>query len=262
MFVFVLLLLGLFLLATWIASRRMAAGRPPGFFFEFWPSLGRSLAAWPLAWALPVAVTLLFALTPLDLAAKRLVHAVNPLGWDVAWGMLVYGNFAHLLIGLGAWAWGKARADRELVLGACAAVQALFVNVLVVNTLKLLTGRTGPLHVNRPGHLSSRVHFRRSDDPLDFAFDFWNHAFVHGRFFWPSGHTASAFAFAAALCAFWPEKRWLVWVGYGVAALMGLSMVNGDFHWTSDVLAGAPLGWVIGHTVGTAFRKRALPASG
>jgi len=70
-----------------------------------------------------------------------------------------------------------------------------------------------------------------------------------GRFFagdsiFPSGHTARSFAIAAAFSARGGRKT--AAIAYPVATLIGLSTVQEDLHWASDVVAGAALGLAIG----------------
>ena len=70
-----------------------------------------------------------------------------------------------------------------------------------------------------------------------------------GRFFagdtiFPSGHTTRSFAIAAAFSARGGRK--VAAIAYPVAALVGLSTVQEDLHWASDVVAGAALGLAIG----------------
>ena len=70
----------------------------------------------------------------------------------------------------------------------------------------------------------------------------------------PSGHTTSAFAFAAAISselARWqPGTRWTVGpVMYTGAALVGASRMYNNKHWASDVLAGAAIGTFVGTKV-------------
>jgi len=71
----------------------------------------------------------------------------------------------------------------------------------------------------------------------------------------PSGHTAAAFALAAALQG---ESRagWVPWVAYPVATLTGWSRVRDQRHWASDVLAGAALGGWLGRKVDAIARRR------
>ncbi len=63
----------------------------------------------------------------------------------------------------------------------------------------------------------------------------------------PSGHTASAFAFAAAVSSetqrWWPGSRWIIGpILYGGATLTGVSRIYNNEHWASDVMGGAMLG--------------------
>jgi membrane-associated phospholipid phosphatase len=67
----------------------------------------------------------------------------------------------------------------------------------------------------------------------------------------PSGHTASAFAFAAAVSSetqrWWPDTRWIIGpILYGGATLTGVSRIYNKAHWASDVMAGAALGTFTG----------------
>lgn len=57
----------------------------------------------------------------------------------------------------------------------------------------------------------------------------------------PSGHSASAFAFGMCLACFYPRLRWLFWIlAIGCATTRYLDAV----HWASDCFAGAVIGYV------------------
>jgi membrane-associated phospholipid phosphatase len=63
----------------------------------------------------------------------------------------------------------------------------------------------------------------------------------------PSGHTSSAFALAAVI------ERHYGWKGslaaYAVASAVGVSRIQHDKHWLSDVLTGGAIGYLAGRTV-------------
>jgi hypothetical protein len=67
----------------------------------------------------------------------------------------------------------------------------------------------------------------------------------------PSGHSTSAFAAAAAVTSetsrFWPEGTWIVGpISTPGAALTGISRMYNNRHWASDVLVGAGIGTFAG----------------
>jgi membrane-associated phospholipid phosphatase len=66
-------------------------------------------------------------------------------------------------------------------------------------------------------------------------------------------------AFVSALVAYYPEKRWLPWVGYPAVLVTGAAMIEGHFHWPTDVFAGAFIGHAVGWTTGQVFRRRYRP---
>ncbi len=68
----------------------------------------------------------------------------------------------------------------------------------------------------------------------------------------PSGHTVTAFAVAAALNVLYPKKLW--WL-YGLAAYAGLTRVYVGAHFPSDVLAGALAGALTGFAVAVPLKK-------
>ncbi|HWE43375.1 MAG TPA: phosphatase PAP2 family protein [Gemmatimonadaceae bacterium] len=70
----------------------------------------------------------------------------------------------------------------------------------------------------------------------------------------PSGHTAAAFAAAAAVTAetskWWPHQKLLIGTAmYGGATMVALSRMYDDKHWASDVVLGAAIGTFSGWKV-------------
>jgi len=64
---------------------------------------------------------------------------------------------------------------------------------------------------------------------------------------WPSGHTSSSFTVASVLDEFYGPKVGIP--AYIAASMVGWRMMDTGDHWASDVVFGATLGWIVGHTV-------------
>jgi hypothetical protein len=116
--------------------------------------------------------------------------------------------------------------------------EAVLVGELTSYTIKGLVGRARPL-----------VSIERPDD------------FRFGRGFgsqqwrsFPSGHSTTAFAAAAAVTdettLWWPRSTWIVGpVMYGGAGLVAISRMYHNRHWASDVAVGALIGTFAGKKV-------------
>ncbi len=70
---------------------------------------------------------------------------------------------------------------------------------------------------------------------------------------WPSGHTASSFTVASMLDEFYGPKVGVP--AYALASLVAYRMMDSGDHWASDVVFGAALGWVVGHTFGAKHKQ-------
>ena len=65
----------------------------------------------------------------------------------------------------------------------------------------------------------------------------------------PSGRTMTAFSIATVLASTYKDKKWVAILSYSLAGFTGLSRLNDDEHWASDVFVGAVLGIAIGKTI-------------
>ena len=65
----------------------------------------------------------------------------------------------------------------------------------------------------------------------------------------PSGHAIGAFAMATVIAERYHEHRWVPWVAYGLAGLVGFSRITLQAHFPSDIFAGAALGYALSHYV-------------
>lgn len=143
-----------------------------------------------------------------------------------------------LVIEGGLYTFGKlAHSKRAAEVGWHSAEAIIFANT-VTNVLKKVVGRARPYV---------------SGQPHDFKF-LGGFTDGHDRSSFPSGHTTTAFAFAAAVASEsrtkWPKQWWSGWlipVGvYSGATVVGISRLYHNAHWASDVALGAAIGTVSG----------------
>ena len=69
----------------------------------------------------------------------------------------------------------------------------------------------------------------------------------------PSGHSASAFAFANAMSG---ELTWVAFPVHFLAGAVAWSRVHTGVHFPGDVVVGALIGSAVGDVVGTVRRHR------
>ena len=113
--------------------------------------------------------------------------------------------------------------------------------LLAVGTTSVVANLVAkPLTARRRPHRSTPTAGRDAHTPRSSSF--------------PSGHTASAYAFAVAVTADLPG---LAFPLFGLATAVGYSRVHVGVHYPSDVLAGT----VLGLTIGTVTRRTTLLAS-
>lgn len=115
---------------------------------------------------------------------------------------------------VGVYAIGKLAGQAQAVHVGGDLIRAQAMNGLITTALKVAVDRTRP--------------------------NGSNHAF-------PSGHTSAAFASAAVLQGHYGWKVGLP--AYAVAGFVGWTRVRDDVHWLSDVVFGAAVGTLAGHTV-------------
>jgi len=65
----------------------------------------------------------------------------------------------------------------------------------------------------------------------------------------PSGHSMAAFSVASVFAESYRDKKWVPWLSYGFATLIGASRLALGRHFPSDVIVGAVLGTSIGRGV-------------
>ena len=129
---------------------------------------------------------------------------------------------------------GEALGSERMVDVAGHALQAGVAAGVIATGVKFLTGR------ERPNSATGADEFS---------------PFKTGDTSFPSGHTALAFGMATALAAEIPGA-WDDVGFYGLATATGLSRINDNRHWLSDVVAGAAVGVLAGRWATRSHRNR------
>ena len=184
------------------------------------------------------------AVPPLDVAIanrlrdttvqeNRVIATLASVVRDVATPWSVY-------IGVGMYAYGRLARDEKAADLGLHGTEAILIGAVTGGLLKGLFGRERPyVSLNPFSYKPGR--------------GFGGHGREKYRSF-PSGHTISAFAAAAAVTS--ETRRW--WRGsekfigpamYGGAALAGISRIYHNRHWASDIMMGAAIGTIAGNKV-------------
>ena len=144
--------------------------------------------------------------------AQRVADFAQPIGTPAVIGpVLIAGYAGGLLFHKPELSHASARMAASIVFAAT-----------TTQVLKMTVGRT------RPGNVAN-------GDADEFRAFSGNTSF-------PSGHTTLAFAAATAIDRE-TDARWVPWVVYPVAGLVGWSRIHDQMHWMSDVAAGAAVGY-------------------
>jgi membrane-associated phospholipid phosphatase len=243
-----LVTLALVALAAGAAPRALADDDIPTPFDHLPSNVAGSLTGNSLYWfGGAVAVTATMSASGGDHTARVFVqeHLASDAFGDTA---LYAGYIVPATVPPAIWIVGALTHDRETAGAGAASLQALATTVVLVSALKAATGRPYPLNGGDPNAPDRLQH-------PDYA-ETWKPFSLDGRLAWPSGHTAATLSIAAALTAYYPGRWWIPAVGYPLALAIGAGMISRDYHWTSDVLAGALIAQAVGFSIGCSFRLR------
>ena len=148
---------------------------------------------------------------------------------DIASVFEPFGNGGYTFGGLvGFYLYGRFFENTKAERTALLAVESFAVTGIFTFALKFSTGRVRPQSAQ-----NSREWNGPNLDDVSF----------------PSGHTSSAFAIATVLASEYKNNPWVPPVAYGLATLTGLSRLNDNKHWASDVLLGGALGYFVSKTI-------------
>jgi len=138
---------------------------------------------------------------------------------------------------------GIEKGDKKLQWTSIALGQAAILGATISSSYKAISGRKAP-EPDEDG--------KTEDFSNDFKWGFLERGIFDG---WPSGHTTVAFAMATTYTNLYPEDEYWRWAAMSYATWMGLS-VSVNIHWFSDAFAGAFMGYAIGKSVASSFKKK------
>jgi membrane-associated phospholipid phosphatase len=124
---------------------------------------------------------------------------------------------------------GLLRKDSKMTQTALLAGEAVANAEILTVVLKNATARARPADFPPGGNLSDSWR----DSPNS-----WQGSF-------PSGHTIAAFSVATVIARRYGNHRWVPYVSYGAAALVGFSRLSLSSHFASDVFMGGAFGYSI-----------------
>ena len=121
--------------------------------------------------------------------------------------------------------------DRKMKSTALLAGEALLDSEIVTTVMKDIDRRWRPATISPDGNFT------------DTWFKDTRYLRSNGSF--PSGHTIAAFSVATVIARRYGNHRWVPYVAYGGAVLIGFSRVSLSSHFVSDVFMGGALGYSI-----------------
>ncbi len=134
-----------------------------------------------------------------------------------------FGNGAYAFPALvGFYLYGRFGENEKVERTALLTAESILVTSLLTGVLKVGAGRARPFGAT-------------SADSFDGPFS------RYGAF--PSGHTSVAFAIATVVANEYENVPLVAPISYGIATMTGLSRLNDQKHWASDVFFGAVLGY-------------------
>jgi membrane-associated phospholipid phosphatase len=125
---------------------------------------------------------------------------------------------------------GLLRKDSYAQKTSLLAGEALADSLILSTVLKISTDRLRPSDISPQGNFADTFF-----EP--------HHAISSTSF--PSGHTIAAFSVATVFAERYRSHRWVPWVAYGAAVLVGFSRITLQAHFPSDVFLGAALGYSV-----------------
>ncbi len=168
------------------------------------------------------------------IAGKKTNLGKIPLNINTAFYNLGQGS-ATMLIAGGLFVWGEIKHNNRALQTAKQLTQAFIALGLGTQIMKYSTGRENPSDATARGG---------KWQPFPSWSNFQNNKPRYDAY--PSGHLATLVSTVTILAQNYPEKKWIAPVGYSIAGLCGLAMINNGVHWSSDFPLGIALGYGFG----------------
>ena len=146
---------------------------------------------------------------------------------NAIWGMALFPASVYAL--------GLSRHDPYMQKTVQLSAESVVDSEILALVIRDVAQRVPPKDIAPAGDFSSSF-FARHKGP-----------FYVGNGGFPSGHTIAAFSIATIFAERYRRHRWVPWVAYGLASLVGFSRITLQDHFPSDVFAGAALGFTISH---------------
>ncbi len=127
---------------------------------------------------------------------------------------------------------GLISKDKKMQRTALLAGEALADSEVVATVMKDIDRRLRPAAISPNGGNFTDTWFKDT-------------RYLRSNGSFPSGHTIAAFAIATVIARQYRNHRWVPYVAYGGAALVGFSRVSLQSHFVSDVFMGGALGYSI-----------------
>lgn len=140
-----------------------------------------------------------------------------------------------MLVAAGFFVYGKIGHNYRSLQTASDLVETYLTMGLTTQLIKRISGRQSPFMSTHPGGdwhpFPSFSAYQRNTSNFD-AF--------------PSGHLATMMATVTVIATNYPEKKWILPLGYSLIGLSAWAMMNNSVHWLSDYPLALALGYVSG----------------
>ena len=143
---------------------------------------------------------------------------------------------------------GKIKKDNRALQTASQLTESFLALGIATQAMKYATGRENPSDATISGG-----RWR----PFPKWNDFQNNKPKYDAF--PSGHLACFVSAVTIISNNYPEKKWIRPLGYSIAGLCSLAMLNNGVHWASDYPLGFALGYGFGKYISKKHQIRIIP---